>query len=92
MAAQPTPAPHVHAADSPSTNDHAVPPRTELPLLAEPLLTADDVASLLRVPRSTVYELTRSRRLPHVKVGRRTLFVRSDLDAWIVASRVMPLH
>ncbi len=66
--------------------------RTELPLLAGPLLTADDVASLLRIPRSTVYELTRSRRLPHVKVGRGTLFVRSDLDAWIVASRVMPLH
>jgi excisionase family DNA binding protein len=65
---------------------------TEAPLLAEPLLTADDVASLLRVPRSTVYELTRSRRLPHVKVGWRTLFVRSDLDAWIAASRVMPLH
>ena len=47
---------------------------------------------VLEVPRSTVYELTRSRRLPHVKVGRRTLFVRSDLDAWIVASRVMPLN
>jgi len=94
MATRPTPSPHVHAAagGSPNTNDGAVPPRTELPLLAEPLLTADDVASLLRVPRSTVYELTRSRRLPHVKVGRRTLFVRSDLDAWIVASRVMPLN
>jgi excisionase family DNA binding protein len=59
-------------------------------LLSEPLLTADDVASLLRVPRSTVYELTRSRRLPHIKIGRRTLFARRDLDAWIVASRVMP--
>jgi excisionase family DNA binding protein len=94
MATRPTPSPHVHAAGggSPNTNDGAVSPRTEVPLLAEPLLTADDVASLLRVPRSTVYELTRSRRLPYVKVGRRTLFVRSDLDAWIVASRVMPLN
>jgi excisionase family DNA binding protein len=34
--------------------------------LSEPLLTADEVAALLRVPRSTVYELTRSRRLPHI--------------------------
>ena len=60
MATRPTPSPHAHAAagGSPNTNDGAVPPRTELPLLAEPLLTADDVASLLRVPRSTVYELT----------------------------------
>ena len=55
------------------------------PPLSEPLLTADEVAALLRVPRSTVYELTRTRRLPHIKVGRRTLFVRVDLDAWVVA-------
>jgi excisionase family DNA binding protein len=46
--------------------------------LSEPLLTADDVAALLRIPRSTVYELTRTRRLPHIKLGRRTLFVRAD--------------
>ena len=58
--------------------------------LSEPLLTADEVAALLRVPRSTVYELTRTRRLPHIKVGRRTLFVRVDLDAWVVANRVTP--
>lgn len=59
-------------------------------MLSEPLLTADDVAELLRVPRSTVYELTRSRRLPHIKLGRRTLFVRSDLASWVASSRVMP--
>ena len=58
--------------------------------LSEPLLTADEVAALLRVPRSTVYELTRTRRLPHIKVGRRTLFVRLDLDAWVVEQRVTP--
>jgi excisionase family DNA binding protein len=58
--------------------------------LSEPLLTADDVAELLRVPRSTVYELTRTRRLPFVKVGRRTLFVRVDLESWVVENRVTP--
>jgi excisionase family DNA binding protein len=61
-------------------------------LLSEPLLTADEAAALLRVRRSTVYELARNRRLPHVKVGRRLLFVRSDLAAWVVANRVTPLH
>jgi excisionase family DNA binding protein len=39
--------------------------------LSEPLLTADDAAALLRVRRSTVYELARTRRLPRVRVGRR---------------------
>ena len=58
------------------------------PVLSEPLLTADDAAELLRVRRSTVYELARTRRLPHVRVGRRILFVRSDLAAWVVANRV----
>ena len=58
--------------------------------LSEPLLNADEVAALLRVPRSTVYELTRTRRLPFVKVGRRTLFVRVDLESWVVANRVTP--
>ena len=58
--------------------------------LSEPLLTADDAAALLRVRRSTVYELARTRRLPHVRVGRRILFVRSDLAGWVVANRVLP--
>jgi excisionase family DNA binding protein len=61
-----------------------------LPQLDEPLLTADDAAARLRVRRSTVYELARNRRLPHVKVGRRVLFVRADLAAWIVTNRVAP--
>lgn len=61
-----------------------------LPLLSEPLLTADEAAELLRVRRSTVYELARNRRLPHVKVGRRILLVRSDLADWVVANRVIP--
>jgi len=62
----------------------------EPPVLSEPLLTADDAAELLRVRRSTVYELARTRRLPHVRVGRRILFVRSDLAGWVVANRVQP--
>ena len=45
------------------------------------LLTADDVAALLRVPKSWVYERTRRRgpqRLPFVKLGK---YVRFELEA-----------
>jgi excisionase family DNA binding protein len=50
----------------------------------EPLMTADEAARLLHVPRSTVYELVRSRGLPHVRIGERGLrFTRSDLGTWI---------
>lgn len=51
---------------------------------SQPLLTTDEAARLLRVPRSTLYELVRSRGLPHVRIGERGLrFTRSDLDEWI---------
>ena len=49
-----------------------------------PLLTSDEAARLLRVPRSTLYELVRSRGLPHVRIGDRALrFTRADLEQWI---------
>jgi len=49
-----------------------------------PLLTSEEAARLLRVPRSTLYELVRSRGLPHVRIGERALrFLRADLEDWI---------
>ena len=52
--------------------------------LVRPLLTASEAARLLHVPRSTIYELVRSRGLPHVRIGERGLrFTRSDLGSWI---------
>jgi excisionase family DNA binding protein len=53
-------------------------------LLAEPLLDANEAARLLRVPRSTLYELVRSRGLPHVRIGDRGLrFTRAGLESWV---------
>lgn len=54
------------------------------------LLTAQEVAEVLRVPRSTIYELARNRRIPFVKVGRRTLFERESLLDWIAAHTIQP--
>lgn len=54
--------------------------------LAQPLLTADEAAELLHVPRSTVYELVRSRGLPHVRIGERGLrFTRGGLEEWVAS-------
>lgn len=56
----------------------------DAPTQIESLLTGDEAALLLHVPRSTVYELVRSRGLPHVRIGERGLrFTRSDLGSWI---------
>jgi len=57
--------------------------RMSIGSLTEPLLNADEAAQLLHVPRSTLYELVRSRHLPHVRIGRTLRFVRRDLAAWI---------
>lgn len=54
------------------------------------LLTAAEVSEILRVPRSTVYELARSRRIPFLKVGRRTLFDPQLITAWITTQNVPP--
>jgi len=53
------------------------------------LLTPDDVASLLGVPRSWVYERTRQRsvtRLPGIRLGK-WRFWRSDVLAWLDRQR-----
>jgi excisionase family DNA binding protein len=57
---------------------------TDTDSLSQPLLTADEAARLLHIPRSTVYELVRSRGLPHVRIGERGMrFARSDLEDWV---------
>ncbi len=57
--------------------------------LAEPLLGADDVARLLAVPRSSVYEYARRRHdpLPAMRVGRHLRFHRSDIERWLDGQR-----
>jgi excisionase family DNA binding protein len=57
--------------------------------LSEALLTAHDVAALLRVPRTSVYEYARRQHdpLPSIDVGRRRRFVRGDIEKWLAAQR-----
>ena len=49
-------------------------------ILREPLLDAESAASLLGIPRSSVYAYAKRGELPHVKIGRHLKFIRSDLD------------
>ena len=54
--------------------------------LADELLTVEDVAAFLRVPKSWVYERTRRRgieRLPHVKLGKYLRFRLSEVAAYL---------
>jgi excisionase family DNA binding protein len=50
---------------------------------ARDLLTAEEVASVLRVTPAWVYAQTRRRRIPHLRLGRYVRYRREALDEWI---------
>jgi excisionase family DNA binding protein len=58
-------------------------------LLTE-LMTADQVAELLQLRRSTVEDYARRGLLPSLKLGRHRRFVRSDVEAALARLREQP--
>ena len=64
---------------------------TPFPIDRETLLTIEDVAKLLRVPISWVYEHTRRRasdRIPGFRLGKYWRFREVDVLTWIERQRV----
>lgn len=57
---------------------------TRRPLTAADVMTAAEVAALLRVPQSTVEDWARRGIVPSKKVGRRRLYVRSRIEALLL--------
>ena len=55
--------------------------------LHEPLLRASDVAALLGIPRSSVYDYARRQHdpLPSLTIGRHRRFYRSAIETWLAA-------
>ena len=47
------------------------------------ILTIDEAAELLRIPRSSVYKLAQEGKIPAQKVGRHWRFYRPKLVKWI---------
>ena len=45
-------------------------------------LTIDETAALIRVPKSWLYERTRTNTIPHLKLGKYLRFDRDELIAW----------
>lgn len=53
------------------------------PTQAAEVLNADEVAVFLRVDRKTVYDYAKRGQIPHRRLGKRLLFSRSALVAWL---------
>jgi excisionase family DNA binding protein len=49
-------------------------------------LTVDEAAAYIRVSRATLWRILKSNSLARVRLGRRTLVRRTDLDALLVRS------
>ncbi len=56
------------------------------PLTRADVLTAREVAELLHLPTSTVYDLARRGLIPAHRVGRAWRFVRQEIEQWLLAS------
>ena len=55
------------------------------PLTAADVMTAAEVAELLRVPQSTVEDWGRRGVIPSRKIGRRRIYIRSRIEALLLA-------
>jgi excisionase family DNA binding protein len=53
-------------------------------LSADQLLTADQCAVALQLPKSTIEDYARRGVIPSIKLGRHRRFVRSCLDQWLL--------
>lgn len=65
--------------------NESAPPRSRRVQLGRPLLTAGEVAQLLGIPRSSVYEYARRKLtpLPSLQIGRHRRFFRDEIEAWL---------
>ncbi len=46
-------------------------------------LTIDELLRLLPLAKATIYRYTSEGRIPHIKVGSRLMFKRSEIIAWL---------
>jgi len=58
-----------------------------IPLGEKRLISVEDAARYLGVKKSTIYSWAWRRKIPSVKMGRRLLFDREDLDRMIEAGK-----
>jgi excisionase family DNA binding protein len=56
--------------------------RPSAPPSAE-VLTADEVARWLRIPKTTLYKLCNEGQIPGTKIGRHWRFDRQTVEAWL---------
>ena len=57
---------------------------------SSPWLNVDEAANYTGLSKDSLYKLTSAKAIPHSKPGKRLLFKREDLDAWLDGYRNGP--
>jgi len=52
------------------------------------LLSQADLLEYLHISRTTLFKLIKKNEIPHMKLGRKLLFRKKDIDAWLESKRV----
>ena len=52
------------------------------------LINADEVSQMLGIRKDTVYRWVSQKRIPHVKLGRKTAFIPKIIDEWIATNSI----
>jgi excisionase family DNA binding protein len=56
------------------------------------LINIQEAAALLNLAVATVYEKTSEKLIPHYKHGKKVMFKKSELLAWVESRRVKTIH
>ena len=56
------------------------------------LINIQEAAALLNLAVTTLYEKTSEKTIPHYKHGKKIMFKKSELLAWVEARRVKTIH
>lgn len=56
------------------------------------LINIQEAAALLNLAVTTLYEKTSEKSIPHYKHGKKIMFKKSELLAWVEARRVKTIH
>jgi len=58
------------------------------PMVEDEYLTKEELRQLIKISRATLDLIMKRREVPYLKLGRRVLFKKADVDAWLESKRV----
>lgn len=51
-------------------------------------MSVDEASEYLNIAKGTIYGLTSKRLIPHFKRGKKLVFLKADLDQWLLSQRM----